>query len=393
MKPNRWLILLVLFAARSAMAFQFQSIASVSPLLIQELAIEFALLGALIGAWMLPGVFVSIPGGLLGHKFGDKQVVLFGLVVMALGSVVVENADSYATALSGRFVSGAGAVLLNVLLTKMVADWFAGKESATAMGILVVSWPAGIGLALVLLGPLSAATSWSFAIQVTAWVCAAALIFVALIYRDPEYSPGDESMPRLSWRLSRQELELTCMAGLIWTLYNVAYIIVVSFAPGLLAVKSHDAGNAAIVASFATWPLIATLPIGGYLADRTGRGHEIMLTCFIAMALSMPFMLTVQSPLLMLTFIGLVTGPAGGIIMALPARALDQSSRHLGMGIFFTLYYLGMALLPGIAGWARDLSNLDVAPLLFGSLLLLIATACAILFRRLEVRKTATAPH
>lgn len=392
MKPNRWLILLVLFAARSAMAFQFQSIASVSPLLIDALAIEFALLGALIGAWMLPGVFVSIPGGLLGHKFGDKQVVLFGLVVMALGSVVVANADSYAIALSGRFVSGAGAVLLNVLLTKMVADWFANKDSATAMGILVVSWPAGIGLALILLGPLSAATSWSFAIQITAWVCAAALLFIALIYRDPQDSPDVESMPRLSWRLSRRELTLTCIAGLIWTLYNVGYIIVVSFAPGLLAAKGHDAGDAAVVASFATWPLIATLPIGGYLADRTGRGKEIMLACFIAMALSMPFMLAVPSPLLMLAIIGLVTGPAGGIIMALPTRALDQSSRHLGMGIFFTLYYLGMALLPGMAGWARDLSNLDVAPLLFGSLLLLIAAAFAILFGRIEGRETTVPP-
>lgn len=390
MKPNRWLILLVLFAARSAMAFQFQSVASVSPLLIRDLAIEFALLGALIGAWMLPGVLVSIPGGLLGQKFGDKQVVLFGLLVMTLGSVVVANADSYEVALSGRFVSGAGAVLLNVLLTKMVADWFTDKESATAMGILVVSWPAGIGLALGLLGPLSATTSWSFAIQVTAWVCAAAMLCIALVYRNPPDSPGVEEMPRSSWRLSRRGLTLTCIAGLIWTLYNVAYIIVVSFAPGLLAATGHDTGDAAIVASFATWPLIATLPIGGYVADRTGRGQEIMLACFIAMALSMPLMLAISSPLVMLSIIGLVTGPAGGIVMALPTRALDQSSRHLGMGIFFTIYYLGMTFLPGMAGLTRDISKVDEAPLLFGSLLLLIATTCAILFRRIEGRKTET---
>ena len=72
-----------------------------------------------------------------------------------------------------------------------------------------------------------------------------------------------------------------------------------------------------------------------------------------------------------------------------PAR---RNQRRLGMGIFFTLYYLGMALLPGIAGWFRDLTRIDAAPLLFGSALLLIAAACAVLFRRLEARPMAVAP-
>ena len=392
MISNRWMILFVLFLARTAMGFQFQSVASVSPLLIEELAIDYALLGALIGAWMLPGVFVAIPGGFLGRRFGDKQVVLFGLALMVAGSAVVASADSYALAVAGRVISGAGAVLLNVLLTKMVADWFADRELATAMGLFVVSWPLGIGLALILLGPLSAFSSWSFAIQMTAWVCAVALVFVAVIYRRPDTAPGADRMPGLSWRLSRRELTLAGLAGLIWTLYNVGYIVVVSFSPLLLTARGVNTVNAPIVASFATWPLIASIPIGGLLADRTGRGQGIMLGCFVAMALTMPLMLVAPSPLIVLAMIGVLAGPAAGIIMALPARALRPESRHLGMGIFFTLYYLGMALLPGVAGWLRDLTKIDAAPLLFGSALLLIAAACAVFFRRLEARPAAVAP-
>ena len=41
--PNRWVTLLVLFIARTAMGFQFQSVASVSPLLVRDLAIDLAL--------------------------------------------------------------------------------------------------------------------------------------------------------------------------------------------------------------------------------------------------------------------------------------------------------------------------------------------------------------
>lgn len=384
--PNRWVMLLVLFIARTAMGFQFQSVASVSPLLVRDLAIDLALFGSLIGAWMLPGAVMAIPGGMLGGRFGDKRVALFGLVLMVIGSAVTAGSNEYLTALGGRIVSGTGAVLLNVLLAKMVADWFGDRDLATAMGILVVSWPVGIGLALVVLGPLSVATSWTFALQTSTGVCVAAFLLVALLYREPVTSSTKAVKPQPASRLTRQELTFASLSGGVWTFYNAAYIIVVSFAPLLLADRGLAAANAALIASAATWPLVISVPLGGVLADRTGRGEAIMHACFLAMAVCMPFMLVAPSPLIMLAIIGLVVGPAAGIIMALPARVLRPEARSLGMGVYYTWYYIGMAVLPGIAGWCRDLSGVAAAPLMFASLLVIIAIACAVLFQRLEKR-------
>jgi MFS family permease len=379
-------MLLVLFLARTAMGFQFQSVASVSPLLVRDLAIDLALFGSLIGAWMLPGAVMAIPGGMLGRRFGDKRVALFGLVLMVIGSAVTAGANEYWIALVGRIVSGTGAVLLNVLLAKMVADWFGDRDLATAMGILVVSWPVGIGLALVVLGPLSVATSWSFALQTSTGVCLAALLLMALLYREPATSSTQAVKPQPASRLTRQELMFASLSGAVWTFYNVAYIIVVSFAPLLLADRGLGAANAALISSAATWPLVISIPLGGVLADRTGRGEAIMYACFLGMAVCMPFMLMAPSPLIMLAIIGLVVGPAAGIIMALPARVLRPERRSLGMGVYYTWYYVGMAVLPGIAGWCRDLSGIAAAPLLFASLLVIIAIACAVLFQRFEKR-------
>jgi MFS family permease len=378
---NRWGILAVLFFARTAMGFQFQSVAAVSPLLVESMALDFALLGALIGAWMLPGAAVAIPGGLLGQRFGDKPVVIAGLALMVLGSFVVAEAPSYAIAIAGRLLSGAGAVALNVLLAKMVADWFQRRELASAMSLLVVSWPLGIGLALVVLGPLAAAHSWTLAMHITGWLCAAALVAVAMSYRPP---PGACASVQANWRLGRRDLALAVVAGLVWTFYNVGYILVVSFAPMLLASRGTGMADAAILASFATWALIVSVPLGGYLADRTGRGDAIMLGSLLLMAGTMPFILAVPAPLVMLSLFGLIAGPAGGIIAALPARAIAPRSRHLGLGLFFTLYYVGMALLPGVAGWLSDATRVDTAPLAFGAGLLLLAAALVGLFRRLE---------
>ena len=67
---NRWTILAVLFTVRTVMGIQFQSVASTSPYLISDLAIDYTRLGVLIGLYNLPGVFLAFPGGLLGKRFG-----------------------------------------------------------------------------------------------------------------------------------------------------------------------------------------------------------------------------------------------------------------------------------------------------------------------------------
>ena len=89
MLANRWTVLGMLFLVRTSMGFQFQSIASVSPFLIEDMAIGFTEIGTLIGLFMLPGAFIALPGGLLGRRFGDKRVCAFGLALMVLGGILV----------------------------------------------------------------------------------------------------------------------------------------------------------------------------------------------------------------------------------------------------------------------------------------------------------------
>src|SRR5262252_8826565 len=136
---NRWVILLVLFVSRTAMALQFQTVASSGPLLIEALAIDYASLGLLIGLYMLPGVVIALPGGVLGQRFGAKRIVLLGLALMAIGCALMGIGASFSVAAAGRLIAGTGAVLFSVLITKMVADWFAGREIVTAMSVLVSS--------------------------------------------------------------------------------------------------------------------------------------------------------------------------------------------------------------------------------------------------------------
>jgi predicted MFS family arabinose efflux permease len=121
----RWQALAVLTLARTSMGFQFQSVASVSPMLVRDLGLSYADLGSLIGLYFVPGIAMALPGGALGRRFGDKRMVAIGLALMALGGVAARLAEGFLGLAAGRLLAGIGAVLLNVMMAKMVTDWSA----------------------------------------------------------------------------------------------------------------------------------------------------------------------------------------------------------------------------------------------------------------------------
>src|SRR6187397_2438240 len=85
--PTRWRMLLVLFLARTSMAYQFQTVPSAGPSLIDTLGLGFTQLGTLIGLYMLPGIVLALPGGLLARWLGSERMVLSGLALMVSPAV------------------------------------------------------------------------------------------------------------------------------------------------------------------------------------------------------------------------------------------------------------------------------------------------------------------
>ena len=86
---NPWLILFVLTLARTSMGFQFQSIAAAGPVPTIESIISHTELGTLIGLYLLPGALIAMFGGWLGSRFGDKPVLVTGMLMMVLGGFLL----------------------------------------------------------------------------------------------------------------------------------------------------------------------------------------------------------------------------------------------------------------------------------------------------------------
>src|SRR4030081_3104979 len=106
---NRWVILALLFVVRLTIAFQFQSVAAVAPLLGHDFGVGLAGIGILIGLYFTPGVALALPGGAIGQRFGDKTTVPGPLTLMLIRGLTIRQCASWRRQIAGPLVSGAGA--------------------------------------------------------------------------------------------------------------------------------------------------------------------------------------------------------------------------------------------------------------------------------------------
>lgn len=383
---NRWVILFVLFFARTVMAFQYQSVAALSPFVAESLALTVADIGILIGLYLGPGILVAIPGGTFAARFGDKRVVGLSLGLMLGGAILSGLASTWEVAVLGRVLSGAGGVVINVVMTKMLVDWFQGREIGTAMGVFISSWPVGIALALVIL-PFVAETGS----LLIAWGVVLASVVVALAAFLAFYcTPEGASVGPVSVTTARLPVYALLMAAAVWAFYNAGFAMVFAFGPLVLVDRGIDVVTASSVTSVFMAAVGISVPIGGMMADWSGRRDLIIGLSLTGGVIALPLALVVPVGLVVATLAigGLVSGMAAGLIMTLPSQVLKPEARAFGMGVFFTIYYALMMVAPAVAGDMAERSGDIGIAFILGAILLGLGLVTLILFRRAAARLT-----
>jgi predicted MFS family arabinose efflux permease len=381
MIDQRWLILGVLFVARTSFGYQFQSLASSAALIEAELHIGYAVIGTLIGVYTIPGAFLSLPGGVLGARFGDRAVGATGLVLMIGGGLLTCAGDTLLPLTAGRLISGAGSVLFSLVLNKMIIDWFAGREIVFAMGTLLSSWPFGIALGLVVQGRIAESLGWRTGMAIAALFCLLALVLILVVYRPPPGAAGRTGGGNTWWNPPDWlSLRSVLIAATAWGCVNVGLIIMFSFVASLLAVRGMSMQDAASTTSIALWISIFSVPVGGYLLQRTARPRLLANLSYLAGGLALLALYLGIWPILACVAFGLVLGPCPGDLTAMPSRVLRPEHRITGLAIFATLNSALMGVGPMIAGILADAAHSPAPALLLGVAVVVACVPLTMLF-------------
>ena len=74
------------------------------PALQKEFAINYSQLGLFTGVYGLVAIFLSIPGGMLAKRFGERTALSMGLLGVALGLGLLSLAPTFGWALTSRVI-------------------------------------------------------------------------------------------------------------------------------------------------------------------------------------------------------------------------------------------------------------------------------------------------
>lgn len=336
-----------LFLARLAFGFQFQSLPALGPELTGRFGLDYASFGVLVGAYMLPGIAVAFPGGMLGRRFGGRAVIGAGFVLMGVGSALAAAWFAPWGIWLGRVVAGTGAVALVVLQGKVVGDRFPGRAFMPVMGLLVGAFPIGVGL----VGLEHDLVQGALGVG-GLFVVGAALPALCLGLWMPSADAAPAVRAPWAWP-TRREAVLVVVSGLAWTAYNTGYYGFLSYMPSVMAVRGHGPGLVAGAMTAATWPNLPATVLGGVLAARIGNA-PVMLVGTLSAAVALVGAATSDWPMAWSWVFGTLGAVQAGVIIGVGTLSAKPENRAVAMGVFYTTYYVGGAFLPGVCGAVAD---------------------------------------
>jgi MFS family permease len=378
MSNKRWLMLAMIFLAPFSFLFSMQAAPPLFPAIIKDFNLSHAEVAGIMLFVALPAVFLSIPGGFLTDRYGNKRLAIVGLVLVFLGNLLTAAAPTFGILQAGRAIVGIGGAFLFSAAPPLLFQWFSGRELGLAMGIWALTMPLATTLSFNLLGRVELAYDWRAGFWIATILAAIILVLFTVLTEEKRAAHAGFSLAALKKRN-------IWVLAFIWGAFNMAAISLTSWGKTIfIDFKGTPPLEADFLASLLML-LAFTTPLTGYIAGRLGRRRPLILLAMLGVMVSLALVPSVGGVLLVLLLVvlGLFAALAPPAIFALPPELIGHENAGLGFGVLNTGLNVGVVLGPLIVGWALDMTHSEVVVF---SLMSFFAALAALLAYLLKAR-------
>ena len=143
----QWSQLLVLVGSVSIMVVNGTVLAVLLPVIITDLGLTNTQAAWANSAFALVFAALLLPAGWLGDRWGQRRVLVAGLILFLIGAVLVGTASSGATFIAARAIQGAAGAMISPSALAIVNSTFRGSQRVAAFGVwgAVMGGMAGLG--------------------------------------------------------------------------------------------------------------------------------------------------------------------------------------------------------------------------------------------------------
>ncbi|HSV85082.1 MAG TPA: MFS transporter [Levilinea sp.] len=341
------------------------------PVYTQARVESLAMVGTVLAMYGLWQAVLRLPLGIVADWLGRrKPFILSGLVFSAAGAVIMAHAGSAGGMVAGRAVTGLAAASW-VPLVVIYTGLFPPAEMVRAAAMLTLVNSASRMFATALNGTLNAAGGYPLAFFVSAAVAATAVLLL-LPVREPSraiHAPTVDSIVRL---VTRRDVLLPSLLSAV--AQYATWATVFSFIPILARLYGASDVLQGILVSMNIGVVALGNVITAAVVKRVGK-RSLLYLSFLILALGVFAVATGRSLLFVVLaqfFIGLSTGINYPILMGMSIEHVDESQRATAMGVYQSVYAIGMFTGPWLSGLMADAMGIHAMFLLTGVVLLVL---------------------
>lgn len=334
-------------------------IAPALPAYAQELEATEFMVGIVVAAYAGARVAFDIPAGVLGDRHGQKRIMSYGLVAIAVSSVFAGFAINYWMLVAVRITEGVGSAMYVTSSTALLVHAAPDEKRGQYMSYYVSALLLGAVLGPAIGGYLAFLYGLAAPFFFYALVAAVGFVLLQFFLRDaPEERSGTPVSTRDIVRLLRNPSFVLVNLGVLAAFFvrggfnNTLFPI---WAQAKFGVTTAVIGALLTLAAFTA---LSTMLPSGRLADRYGRKGPFV-TGLLVSAVALPFVFFSDSLVGLTVTMGLY-GAALGFHGPLAAWAADLAPKdRLGtaMGVYRTIGDLGWLLGPLVLTGVSDLTG------------------------------------
>lgn len=374
---NEWILLTVSFAWLLGLGVRL-----VYPALLPFIRTEYGLgltaAGALLTLLWLGYGSMQFPGGLLADRFGERNVLVWSIVVAAGGVSLVVLAPVVELFFAGTLLVGIGVGLYGTTRVTVLVDVYP-RRAGTAMGINQAAGNVGTSLLPAAAGVLAVALSWrwGFGLLVPLFL----LTVVGLWITVPEVtSTSAEPITRASLARAVRSVRRrsTGYATLSMLLISFVYQAFTGFYPTYLVLEKSLTENRAATflgVFFASGILVQ--PLAGALSDAVGPQKTLggFLSVVVACLVALPW-INGTVPLLAFSVLASSLLSFWPVANAYVVRTVDDAHQGTTVGVVRTIYLTLATTGPIFVGVLADRDMFDGVFLILAGVALLAAVVC-----------------